>query len=62
MGNVRTVCNSIVSHRIAPQSLHVQPNPEEPVDEDEDVQAERMRTSDALSTVNLDEVGNHRHC
>ncbi|XP_006247716.1 ATP-binding cassette sub-family A member 6 isoform X1 [Rattus norvegicus] len=41
--------------RIAPQSLHVQPNPEEPVDEDEDVQAERMRTSDALSTVNLDE-------
>ncbi|EDL34380.1 ATP-binding cassette, sub-family A (ABC1), member 6 [Mus musculus] len=41
--------------RIAPQSLKAQPNPEEPIDEDENVQAERLRTSDALSTPNLDE-------
>lgn len=60
--NVRTVCNSFVFHRIAPQSLKAQPNPEEPIDEDENVQAERLRTSDALSTPNLDEVGKHRLC
>ncbi|XP_028617078.1 ATP-binding cassette sub-family A member 6 isoform X1 [Grammomys surdaster] len=41
--------------RISPRSLSVRPNPEEPVDEDEDVQAERLRTSDALSTPNLNE-------
>ncbi|XP_060242463.1 ATP-binding cassette sub-family A member 6 isoform X2 [Meriones unguiculatus] len=41
--------------RISPQNLNVRPNPEEPIDEDEDVQAERIRTSDALSTSNSDE-------
>ncbi|XP_031209944.1 ATP-binding cassette sub-family A member 6-like [Mastomys coucha] len=41
--------------RLSPQSLNVQANPEEPIDEDEDVEAERLRTSDALSTLNLDE-------
>ncbi|XP_006146799.1 ATP-binding cassette sub-family A member 6 [Tupaia chinensis] len=41
--------------RISPQSRSVQQNPEEPVDEDEDVQAERIRTEAALTTSNLDE-------
>ncbi|KAM4843381.1 ATP-binding cassette sub-family A member 6 isoform 2-T3 [Thomomys bottae] len=41
--------------RIAPQSQEVQSNPEEPIDEDEDVQAERIRTSTALRISNLDE-------
>ncbi|XP_052051312.1 ATP-binding cassette sub-family A member 6 isoform X2 [Apodemus sylvaticus] len=41
--------------RISPQSLNVQPNPETPTDEDDDVRAERLRTSDALSALNLDE-------
>uniref|UniRef100_A0A8D2B9F3 ATP binding cassette subfamily A member 6 n=1 Tax=Sciurus vulgaris TaxID=55149 RepID=A0A8D2B9F3_SCIVU len=41
--------------RISPQIRRVQPNPEVPVDEDEDVQAERMRASTALTTSNLDE-------
>ncbi|ELW67446.1 ATP-binding cassette sub-family A member 5 [Tupaia chinensis] len=36
-------------------SRSVQQNPEEPVDEDEDVQAERIRTEAALTTSNLDE-------
>ncbi|XP_023569655.1 ATP-binding cassette sub-family A member 6 isoform X3 [Octodon degus] len=41
--------------RIAPPNPDTQPNPEEPGDEDEDVQAERMRTSIALTTSNLEE-------
>ncbi|XP_062936396.1 ATP-binding cassette sub-family A member 6 [Cynocephalus volans] len=41
--------------RISPQSRDVRPNPEEPIDEDEDVQAERIRTATALTTSNLDE-------
>ncbi|KAM6174538.1 ATP-binding cassette sub-family A member 6 [Erethizon dorsatum] len=41
--------------RISPQSPDPQPNLEEPRDEDEDVQAERIRTSTALTTSNLDE-------
>uniref|UniRef100_A0A8C6QYA3 ATP-binding cassette, sub-family A member 6 n=2 Tax=Nannospalax galili TaxID=1026970 RepID=A0A8C6QYA3_NANGA len=41
--------------RLSPQSLDNQPNLEEPVDEDEDVQAERIRTSASLSTSNLAE-------
>ncbi|XP_042558557.1 ATP-binding cassette sub-family A member 6 isoform X2 [Dipodomys spectabilis] len=41
--------------RIAPQSRDVHPNPEEIVDEDEDVQAERTRTSTALTVSNLNE-------
>ncbi|GAB1297013.1 ATP-binding cassette sub-family A member 6 [Apodemus speciosus] len=41
--------------RISPQSLNAQSNPEEPTDEDDDVQVERLRTSNALSTLNLDE-------
>ncbi|EHB07723.1 ATP-binding cassette sub-family A member 6 [Heterocephalus glaber] len=41
--------------RISPQSRNAQPNPEEPGDEHEDVQAERIRTSTALTTSNLDE-------
>ncbi|KAL2764727.1 ATP-binding cassette sub-family A member 6, partial [Daubentonia madagascariensis] len=41
--------------RISPQSGEARPNPEEPVDEDEDVQAERIRTATALTTSNLDE-------
>ncbi|CAH6776357.1 ATP-binding cassette sub-family A member 6 [Phodopus roborovskii] len=43
--------------RISPRSLKVQPNPEEHIgeDEDEDVQAERIRTSAALSTSDLNE-------
>ncbi|XP_068386838.1 ATP-binding cassette sub-family A member 6 isoform X2 [Eschrichtius robustus] len=35
--------------RISPKSRDGRPNPEEPVDEDEDVQAERMRTATALT-------------
>ncbi|XP_049715282.1 ATP-binding cassette sub-family A member 6 isoform X2 [Elephas maximus indicus] len=41
--------------RISPQSRDARPNPEEPVDEDEDVQAERIRTATALTTSNIDE-------
>ncbi|XP_005070030.2 ATP-binding cassette sub-family A member 6 isoform X2 [Mesocricetus auratus] len=43
--------------RISPRSLKVQPNPVEHIgeDEDEDVQAERIRTSAALNTSNLNE-------
>lgn len=52
------MCNSTVFHRISPQSLNGQLNPEERrgEDEDEDVQAERIRTSAALSTSNSNEV------
>ncbi|XP_045425476.1 ATP-binding cassette sub-family A member 6 isoform X1 [Lemur catta] len=41
--------------RISPQSREARPNPEEPTDEDEDVQAERIRAATALTTSNLDE-------
>uniref|UniRef100_A0A8C5V552 ATP binding cassette subfamily A member 6 n=1 Tax=Microcebus murinus TaxID=30608 RepID=A0A8C5V552_MICMU len=41
--------------RISPQSREARPNPEGPTDEDEDVQAERIRTATALTTSNLDE-------
>ncbi|KAM4824071.1 LOW QUALITY PROTEIN: ATP-binding cassette sub-family A member 6-like [Urocitellus parryii] len=41
--------------RISPQIRNVRPNTEVPLDEDEDVQAERMRASSALTTSNLDE-------
>ncbi|XP_053426833.1 ATP-binding cassette sub-family A member 6 [Nycticebus coucang] len=42
--------------RLSPQSREARPNPEEPVDEDEDVHAERIRTATALTTSNLDET------
>ncbi|XP_012658566.1 ATP-binding cassette sub-family A member 6 [Otolemur garnettii] len=42
--------------RLSPQSREARPNPEEPIDEDEDVQAERIRTTTALTTSNLDET------
>ncbi|XP_051015238.1 ATP-binding cassette sub-family A member 6-like [Acomys russatus] len=43
--------------RISPPSLKGRPKSEEPIDEDEDedVQAERIRTSDALNTSDFDE-------
>nr|XP_002748709.2 ATP-binding cassette sub-family A member 6 isoform X1 [Callithrix jacchus]XP_008995894.2 ATP-binding cassette sub-family A member 6 isoform X1 [Callithrix jacchus] len=41
--------------RISPQIRDAKPNPEEPTDEDEDVQAERIRTATALTTSNVDE-------
>ncbi|XP_051681851.2 ATP-binding cassette sub-family A member 6 isoform X1 [Oryctolagus cuniculus] len=41
--------------RIFPQSRDARPNPEETVDEDEDVQAERLRTAAALTTSKSDE-------
>ena len=41
--------------RISPKSRDGRPNPEEPVDEDEDVQAERIRTATAL-TISTEEV------
>lgn len=43
-------------HRISPQSRDARANPEEPVDEDEDVQAERIRAATALATASLEEV------
>ena len=43
-------------YRISPQSRNAPPNPEESVDEDEDVQAERIRTATALTTSNSEEV------
>lgn len=46
-------------HRIFPQSRDARPNPEETVDEDEDVQEERLRTATALTTSKLDEVEKH---
>lgn len=45
-------------HRISPQSGKARRNPEEPVDEDEDIQAERIRTAAALTTANPEEVAN----
>uniref|UniRef100_A0A8C0XPY7 ABC transporter domain-containing protein n=1 Tax=Castor canadensis TaxID=51338 RepID=A0A8C0XPY7_CASCN len=41
--------------RISPRSSDVCQNPEEPEGEDEDVQMERNRTSDALNSTNFDE-------
>ncbi|XP_012517677.1 PREDICTED: ATP-binding cassette sub-family A member 8-like [Propithecus coquereli] len=41
--------------RISPQSRGARPNPEEPTDEDEEVQAERIRAATALTTSNLDQ-------
>ncbi|XP_041580770.1 ATP-binding cassette sub-family A member 6 isoform X1 [Vulpes lagopus] len=41
--------------RISPQSGSAGPNPEEPVDEDEDVKAERLRAATALTTSQADE-------
>ncbi|XP_036263595.1 ATP-binding cassette sub-family A member 9 isoform X7 [Pipistrellus kuhlii] len=41
--------------RISPQRREAGPNPEEPIDEDEDVQAERMRTATALMTTSSTE-------
>lgn len=40
--------------RISSRSRENHPNPEEP-EEDEDVQAERVNTTDALTTLNLNE-------
>ncbi|KAG8505142.1 ATP-binding cassette sub-family A member 6, partial [Galemys pyrenaicus] len=42
--------------RICPQKGNVRRNPEEPVDEDEDVQAERMRAATALTTSSAEET------
>lgn len=53
----KLMCRSLhFLHRIAPRSRDARPNPEEPVDEDEDVQAERIRTATALTT-SIEEVG-----
>ncbi|XP_066090717.1 ATP-binding cassette sub-family A member 6-like [Saccopteryx bilineata] len=41
--------------RISPPGRKVQVNPEEPVDEDEDVQAERMRAATAMTTSGSEE-------
>ncbi|XP_077636408.1 ATP-binding cassette sub-family A member 10 [Crocuta crocuta] len=41
--------------RISSRSRENHPNPEEPEEEDEDVQAERVKTANALSTLNPDE-------
>ena len=42
--------------RISPQSRDARSNAEEPIGEDEDVQAERIRTATALNT-SIEEVG-----
>jgi len=42
-----------VTGRISSRSRESHPNPEEP--EEEDVQAERVNTTDALTTLNLNE-------
>uniref|UniRef100_A0A8C3WMI6 ATP binding cassette subfamily A member 6 n=1 Tax=Catagonus wagneri TaxID=51154 RepID=A0A8C3WMI6_9CETA len=52
---LETKCGKKIMHkdpifRISPESREARPNPEEPVDEDEDVQAERIRTATALTT------------
>ncbi|XP_054565317.1 ATP-binding cassette sub-family A member 6-like isoform X2 [Eptesicus fuscus] len=44
----QTVMRKDPVFRISPQRREARPNPEEPIDEDEDVQAERMRTATAL--------------
>ncbi|XP_015999137.2 ATP-binding cassette sub-family A member 6 isoform X2 [Rousettus aegyptiacus] len=41
--------------RIPPPSREARPNPEEPVDEDEDVHAERIRVATTLTTSNVEE-------
>ncbi|XP_043304360.1 ATP-binding cassette sub-family A member 10 isoform X1 [Cervus canadensis] len=41
--------------RISPRRREYRPNPEEPEEEDEDVQAERVKTANALTASNLDE-------
>lgn len=42
--------------RISPRSCNAFPNPEEPGEEDEDVQAERMRTAGAVTALQMNEV------
>ena len=46
----------LFSLRISPRRREYRPNPEEPEEEDEDIQAERVKTANALTTSNLDEV------
>ncbi|XP_070250791.1 ATP-binding cassette sub-family A member 6 isoform X2 [Myotis yumanensis] len=46
----QTVMRKDPVFRISPQRREARPNPEEPIDEDEDVQAERTRTATALMT------------
>ncbi|XP_023444866.2 ATP-binding cassette sub-family A member 9 isoform X2 [Dasypus novemcinctus] len=41
--------------RISPRSTDIFPNPEQPEGEDEDVQAERVRTANAMTTPEFDE-------
>ncbi|KAL1779967.1 ATP-binding cassette sub-family A member 9 isoform X1 [Sigmodon hispidus] len=41
--------------RISPRSCNALPNPEEPGEEDEDVQMERMRTASAVASLQMDE-------
>ncbi|KAK7822635.1 hypothetical protein U0070_001983 [Myodes glareolus] len=41
--------------RISPRSCNAFPNPEEPGEEDEDVQAERMRTAGAVTALQMNE-------
>ncbi|KAF6091898.1 ATP binding cassette subfamily A member 8 [Phyllostomus discolor] len=61
--------------RISPRSSNVCPNPEDPGTEDEDVQMERVRTTNSLNSTNFDEkpviiasclrkeyVGKRKHC
>ncbi|ELK12423.1 ATP-binding cassette sub-family A member 10 [Pteropus alecto] len=42
--------------RISPRSRENRPNPEEPEEEDEDVQTERVKTANALTSANSEEV------
>lgn len=44
---------------MSPQNRGIRLNPEEPIDEDEDVQAERIRTATASTTSRLEEVPKH---
>lgn len=46
----------VLTPRISPRSSNICPNPEDPGEEDEDVQMERVRTTNALNSTNFDEV------
>ena len=45
-----------LAFRISPRSCQAFPNPEEPGEEDEDVQMERTRTADAVTALQMNEV------
>jgi len=58
--------NLLLSHcfdfRISPRSSGIFPNPEEPEGEDEDVQIERRRTTNAGTVEDFDEVERLKTC